>query len=227
MALRRPSGQPAQLNMGQLARQLGTPNPSPAQVATAQQQINQQNQQFNLSNRLSNAAGHAGGGIGELGKFNAALLVAEKGLTGLAHIINENAVESLKVYSATMAAESAKQGRFAMQYGQERAKLVSGSTTALGASLRENAKEWQPYMALAENVTNGLLKLAVDLSTSFESFLETIGFTDMVRYINDWFNKNANKKDVGPMFQVISDIKSGKNAGPLNGRPNERPGSRM
>lgn len=217
----------AQVNLAALARQLGTPSPSPAQIATAQQQVNQHNQQFAMPARASAAAGHLGGGITELGKFTAALTVAERGLTGLARVINGNAVDALKIYSATMAAESARQGRFALQYNQERARLVSGSTTALGESLRRNSKEWQPYMALAENVTNGLLKLAVDLSTAFEGFLESIGFTDMVRGINATINKNANKQNAGPMAQVIRDALAGRNAGPLNGRPNERRGDRM
>ena len=227
-ALRRPTGTPATLNLSQLARQLGTPNPSPAQIATAQQQINQQNRQFSPAYRGQQAAGHAGEGIKELGLFSGALLVATKGLGGLAHVINNNAVESLRIYSAAMAAEGARKERFQAQYSKERSRLVEGTTTRLGASLRENAEQWQPYAAAMENVTNGLLKLAVDVSTGFESLLEALNVTNWIRALNDWWNDEGDKKKVVlQLTTFLKDTLAGKGFKPLSPRPDENPRARM
>lgn len=225
-ALRRPPGAPATLNLSQLARRLGTPNPSPAQIATAQQQINQQNQQFNPAHRAQQAVGHAFEGVKQLGMFNAALIVATKGLTGLAQIVNNNAVESLKMYSAAMAAESAKKSIFAMQYGKERAQLVQGTTKALGSALRDNSKAWQPYAAAAENAINALLLLATTTSTGFANLLDALTVTKWIEAFNAYWNKEENKK-TPPIAGFLKDVLAGNNFKPLSPRPDENPRARM
>lgn len=166
-------------------------------------------------------------GLGGM-KLGASLALASKAVTTFAEILNNRAVEGLRVFNTNIANLAARKEIFGIQQSIRRGRLVEGTTTRLGDALMNLQEQAQPYQAFGENLTNAVLTGFTKLTSLALGTLESIGLTELIRNANSWFGG----KKVGDNRDILSwlmDAKFGSNLPheAHNRSPSEAPGARI
>jgi hypothetical protein len=183
-------------DMNALARRLATPVPSRQQVDAEHRRIEQVNQ---ANSPFALMAKQTLGVSKNLAALGAAAVAGQRGLTGLASMINQRALADLKSFNPDIARTATRRDRFNFEMSVGRGRAVAGSTGSLDEALQRMQKSYQPYTLAAENLMNGALEIVANFGTAMGDVLEAAGVTEAARR----FNSAGNEKPEVDLLQHV------------------------
>ena len=215
---RGPRDKPQKFSMDDLAKRLGTPNPSEKQIEIEKARIAEQNRDPSTGEKVAGIAVLGGKATATA----AALGLTIKAANSFAKRLNNAATQDLRKFNSAIARLAGRRELFDMQQQVRRGKGVEASTKRLGELMMENDRESQRYAVLGENILNTLALIPAYLEKMVHLLADLANVDDLT----DWLNKlfGGGKPDRGVVLETIDAYLKGKHGNdprPANKRPNE------